>query len=254
MDDKVAIYKFYEDNEGNTELHKKMIDDFILLIKFLNNKRKDKHMNDIKEETKIYEILDEIKDVTSIDFLKLFEHKDNLIICKRSEIFDYYMKAILEDVNSYIEEYQEDLEKEKIKIINNYFKENHLISKGDFDYAIRLFIILVLFHEEDKENKIKRNRNNVINYLKSPDLWKIELYDNEKFNENLKELKLMNIQINQVIPLYKILVKDIYDNFFDDVIRRIEEEMNRPKEIKEDDDDDDDDNEPFENEDEEEDG
>ena len=41
-----------------------MINDFILSIKFLNDKRKDKHMNDINEETKIYEILDEIKDVT----------------------------------------------------------------------------------------------------------------------------------------------------------------------------------------------
>ena len=215
IDDKVTIYKFYEDNKGNIELHKKMINDFILLI---------------NEETKIYEILDEIKDVISNYFINLFEHNNSLIICKSSGIFDYYMKAILEDVNSYIEEYQEDLDKEKMKILCYYFEENNLISNKDFAYAIRLFIILVLFREEDKEKKIKRNRNNVINYLKSQDLWKIELYNSEKFNENLKELKLMNIQINQVIPLYKILGGDIYDNFFDDVIRRIKVEENEKDE------------------------
>ena len=37
--------------------------------------------------------------------------------------------------------------------------------------AIKLFIALVLFREKDKENKIKSNRKNLIDYLKTPDLW-----------------------------------------------------------------------------------
>ena len=140
-----------------------------------------------------------------------------------SSIFDYYMKSIFEDVISNIKEYQKELEKEKI---DDYFKNNNYISKKDFTCAIRLFITLVFFPEEDKEIKIKNNKNNIIKYLKSPDLWKNDLFNNEKFNKNLNELKSINIQINQVISLYETLGKDIEDNFFYDVKQKIEEEMN----------------------------
>ena len=241
FDDKLTIYKFCIKNKNNIILHKNIIQDFMALFEFLNNKRKDKDINDIKEETKIYEILDEIKDMISKNFSILFEKNDNLIICKISSIFDYYMKSIFEDVISNIKEYQKELEKEKKEKIDDYFKNNNYINKKDLACAIRLFITLVFFPEEDKEIKIKNN-NNIINYLKSPDLWKNDLYNNEKFNKNLNELKSINIQINQVISLYETLGKDIEDNFFYDVKQKIEEEMNlnNIQESEEEDDNDDD--------------
>ena len=75
--------------------------------------------------------------------------------------------------------------------------------------AIRLFITLVLFRENDKENKIKLNRKNIIDYLKHSDLWNSEIFKDEKFDENLDELKLCNIQINNIMLLYDFLVEKV---------------------------------------------
>lgn len=106
--------------------------------------------------------------------------------------------------------------------------KKYIINKEDFTTSIRLFISLVLFREEDKKNKIKENRKNIVNYLKVPDLWDYEIYANEKFIENLNKLKSFNIQINQIINLYEFLGKDIEDNFYNDVkeqIKKNEEEQ-----------------------------
>ena len=56
-------------------------------------------------------------------------------------------------------------EESKEKIDNyNENEKSHPIKKKDFTVAIRLFAIFVLYFEEDKENKIKLNNNNIINY------------------------------------------------------------------------------------------
>ena len=53
--------------------------------------------------------------------------------------------------------------------------------KGDIASAIRLFITLVLFREKekDKDDKIKFNEKNIVDYLKNKDLWKSSLYNNK---------------------------------------------------------------------------
>jgi len=92
--------------------------------------------------------------------------------------------------------------------LDEYFKKKDIIiDKEELENAIRLFITLVLFREKDKKNKIKLNRKNLIDYLKSPDLWKIKVYKNENFNLNLNELKLIKIQINQTILLLNYLTE-----------------------------------------------
>ena len=83
---------------------------------------------------------------------------------------------------------------------------------------------LVLFLEDDKENKIKLNRNNIINYLKAPDLWNKDIDDMQTFYLNLNELKSINAQINQIISLYELLGKDIEDNFFDEVKKMLKDD------------------------------
>ena len=78
--------------------------------------------------------------------------------------------------------------------LDEYFKKKDIIiGKEELENAIRLMITLVLFREKDKENKIKLNRKNLIDYLKSPDLWDIKVYKNENFNSNLNELKLIKM-------------------------------------------------------------
>ena len=77
--------------------------------------------------------------------------------------------------------------------------------------------------------KIKSNRNNIINYLKAPDLWNKDIDDKQTFYSNLNELKQINAQINQIIPLYELLGKDIADNFFDEVKKMIKDDDENPQ-------------------------
>ena len=234
FEDKVIIYKFCKEINNN-KLYYNIINGFIELFKFLNNLRsKDSNSGDnkFKEDSKIYEVLNELQDPNLDNFKRLFAKNDGLIVSKISEIFDYYLKAIFESVYSEIKNYQENELDENIKnLINNYFKTDSIINKIDFAYAIRLLITLVLLPEENKDKKIRENRNNIINYLKKEDCWKYDIDDN-KFIKNLNDLKEMNIKINQIIPLYDFLGKDIDSKFFNDVEQKlIDEKIINPKKI-----------------------
>ena len=230
INDKVAIYKFYENNK-NIPFSKNIIKDFIELIKYLNEIKKEnndetKEMNkindiDIKEENKIYEIIVKLEDTFSIDFIKLFENNDGFTIGKTSEIFLYYLKLIFDLVKDNLKDYQNELDNKSKEVIKDYYKNEHLITKKDFSCAIRLFTTLVLFFEEDKENKIKLNKYNLVKFLNASDLWNSDIYNNNEFNKNLNELKLINAQINQIISLYETLGKDIEPNFVEDVLKEI---------------------------------
>ena len=259
-DDKVIIYKFCLGTINNFNFYKSIIKGFLSLINFLINYWKentDEKNNKFKEDTQIYKVIEELKDPALGDIKKLFEGNDAFTINKTTDIFDYYLKSIFENISSDIKKYQDkDLDISRKETIDNYFKGEHIIKKVDFAYAIRLFISLVLFQEEDKDkdNKIKYNRNNIVNYLKSLDFWKSDF--NEKFLKNLNELKLMNFQVNQIISLYEILGKDIENNYFDDVKQKIASEnaVDPSQNVKSDDEGDDkqEDNEPEEKEEEEE--
>ena len=246
----VDIYKFSQDNK-NANLCQNIINDFITLIKYLNDKRKEtKNENiitdqtkdnnkenketdfKITEETKIYEVVNKLKDSFSNNFIEIFQNKDNLTIDKTSDIFTYYLKLIFELVMDELKDYQENLDDESKKKVENYSEKEHPIKKEDFACAIRLFTTLVLFLEkdkEDKEKKIKNNRNNLINYLKASDLWR-DIYDHPDFNKNLNELRDINVKISQIIPLYEVLGKDIKESDYDDVRAQIEKEKENEKE------------------------
>jgi len=230
--DKIAIYKFSEDSKNNSYLCKDIINDFITLIKYLNKKKENieitngndkENENDINitEETKIYEIINKFEDKFSKYFIKIFENNDNLTVDKTSEIFLYYLKLIFELVKEELKVYQNNLDDQSKKALNDIYQKEYPISKKDFAYAIRLFTTLVLFLEEDKENKIKSNRNNLVNYLKASDLWSNDIYSNNDFDKYLNELKLINASISQILGLYEALGKDIEDNFYDDVRGKI---------------------------------
>ena len=242
MNDKDAINQFYE-SINNTSVCKNIIKDFIELIKYLNGQKKENtetkeinKINDINitEETKINEIVEKLKDTFSNNFKKIFENNDGLTIDKTSEIFLYYLKLIFRLVKNNLKDYQNELDNKSKEAIKEYYKKEHLIRKKDFTCAIRLFTTLVLFLEEDKENKIKWNCLNVVNFLNASDLWNSDIYDNKDFNKSLNELKcLLNAQISQIISLYETLGKDFEPNFIEDVIKEIEKEEKSKKPIEE---------------------
>jgi len=227
--DKVPIYKFCNKNNDNTQLYKEIIKDFIELLEYLINLKKEQN-NVIEEslkEKKLYEIVDKIKDTTSKNFIQLFDKNDTLTVNKTAAIFEFFLKLIFDYIIVEINDFQDDNDIDDITKgkINDYFNENHLINKKDFSYAIRLFTTLVLFQETDKENRIKTNHINILNYLNptSLDLWKYDSNDN-KFMNDFNILKSINVPINQIISLYKYLGGDFDDNYFDDVKQKIKSE------------------------------
>ena len=221
-DDKVAIYKFCTDNPNNKNMYKCIIQDFKSFIKFLNDNYKEKA---IMEEEKIYEVITKFKENIDIseNFIELFKPNDSLKVGKIYEIFQYFLKVVYNDISDDIKIYNEDVSEESRDKIENYYKVNRLLSKQDLAFAIRLFMSLVLFPEEDKENKIKKNNNNVINYFKAPDLWPKDKYINSDFDGILNDFKLFNVKICQIVYLYKTLGKDINDNEFDNIKKMIKD-------------------------------
>ena len=227
LDDKVILYKFSEN--ANLDLTKEIINDFISLIKYLNDKKKENNEgNEIKDDKKIYELINEnLKESVSINFIKIFENNDGLTIDKTFSIFDYYLKLAYKKVKEELTKYNTSLSEISKEAIDNYYSKKDPISKKEISYAIRLFFTLVLLYEEDKENKIQNNHNNFANYLKIQDLWTKEAYDS--INKHLNEFKLWNVEINQIVPLYDTLEGDIEPNYFEDVKRKIDNENKQPE-------------------------
>ena len=158
------------------------------------------------------------------NFVNMFQNNDSLTIDKTYEILEYYLKLIYEDIRKEMNKYQQKLDKKSKEEIKNIYSKDNNIDKKTLSHAIRLFITLVLFLEEDKEKKIKSNLNNVINYLKAVDLWDKNIYENQDFNSNLNKLKLINAHINQIVDFYDNLGKDIEDNFLEEVEKQIKKE------------------------------
>ena len=226
INDKVEIFQFADDNKYDIILSTNIVNDFVTLLKYLNNKRRENNgESNVDEKNKIYDIIENnLKSRVSENFIKIFENNNGLIVSKTNSILDYYLKVITENIINELSEYNESLNDDLINSIDNYFaKKDSIIKKKDLAYAIRIFSSLVLLQEKDKKSRILSNNNNLINYLKSSDLWTKDIYGNVEFDKILNELKLFNIKINQTISLYNHLGNDFDENYFDDVKKKIKE-------------------------------
>ncbi len=209
---------------------KTIFNDFIQLILFLNDNQKllkeeKKNAIYLDNKSKINEILTPLEQKVSDNFKKLCKDNDSFIICKTSYLFEFYRDLIFRKVKFYLKEFQSEINFEgKIGLIEECFNKQKLITKKEFKSAIRAFIILFLNLENDKENNIKGNENNLINYLDIPDIWNKAILINKNFHNELNNLKNLDIRINQTIPFYDCLGEDIDDNYFMDIKKAIEQE------------------------------
>ena len=201
--DKKILDKFFKEKEINKNKCKYLIKDFITLLEYLNDLKAEKKDTYITEESNISKVLELLKDNVSKDFSTIFKNKKNDISIKKAvEIFKYFLQSIFKYVKEEIKIYQEEIEDEmedlddevkkeleekKLKL-DEYYNKEPLITKQDLSFALQLFMTLVLFREKDKNNKIKLNTHNIINYLQEPDFWDNKIYQNEKFHKNLYEL------------------------------------------------------------------
>lgn len=260
INDKVVFYNYINDNNGNDDKYRIIINNFITLIEYLNKMKKDED-NQITGNTKVCDI-DIVKNQKNIseDFFNLFKNNDELIVNKIPNMFEYYLKIIFKYIKKDIEKYQEIskskdkseenqaekkeeekifLEKKIVKKLDEIFSNKDLIIKKEsFGTAIRLFISLVLYREEekDKDKRIKANRKNIIDYLKGKDLWETGVYKDPGFEKNLDEIKSLNIKIKEILWLYYYLTNNKDEGFEDDVKEykmKLEEEENRKQKEKE---------------------
>ena len=268
--DKIVIYDFIRTYDGNNDKYKSIINDFVNLIEYLYKIKIDENEKiKIDENTKIYEVLKNLKGVSN-DFKNIFKEKNDLNVKKISNIYDYYLKLLFKYVKKDIENYQEkkvfeeknisktkqdkekkekkeekqgfNLDDKTIKKLDDFFsKEDLTITKESLAEALRLFMSIILYREEDKENRIKLNKNNIVGYLKEQDLWEnnnIKIKD-EKFDDNLSTIKSFKIKIKEIICLYYYLtdnkdedfendIKEKYQKYLED-LRKKEKEKNIKK-------------------------
>ena len=237
--DKVIIYKFKNTINGNKDLYKIIIDDFITLIKYLSERK--------EENIMISEINLKIENKISPEFKKIFEDNENLTINKTLELLKCFLNLIFNDIKKETGEFnldfkdkkakeyfQKDLNKffEKEKNNGNKEKDNKkIINKKNLSSAIKLFISIILFKIKDKENKIKKNNKNIINYLNEEYLWNKEIFQNKKFNEDIIKLKSFNIKINRIIWFFDYLVEDEKDDNYlieiEDYIKKNEIQLSK---------------------------
>jgi hypothetical protein len=239
IEDKEILYQFYNNNKENQNLFETIFNDFIQLIIFLNKnkillKEEKKNAISIKDDSKIEETFKDLGEKVSKDFKVLFEKKDNFTINKTAYLFEYFRNLILGMVKLELKNFQYDLEDNQKTLIESCFKEQELITKEQFKFTLRSFIVLFLNLVNDKENKIRGNQNNMVNYLDIPDIWDKSIYDNENFKKELDNLKKINVKINQIIYLYDFLGDNINNDYFQDVKKVIEkEEELKKRELKE---------------------
>lgn len=227
--DKTILYKFYQDNkEKNIDFFLSILTDFNQLIIFLNNNKKllNEEKNNalvLKDNSRIIEVLEKFTKVSD-DFTNLFKENDSLIISKTTYLFEYYRDLIFSKIKYELKEFQKELENEQKDSIKNCFEKQTTITEKIFKAAIRAFIVLFLILEKDKENNIKQNECNIINYFDIPDIWDITTSSIGNFKEELNNLRQLNIKVNQIISLYDFLVDDIDSKYFEDVKRELEKE------------------------------
>jgi hypothetical protein len=237
IDDKISIFNFIKNNDGNIEKYQRIINDFIIIIKYLNEISKEQN-NKINENTKIYdiEIVKNLKNI-SMDFKEIFGNKNNIFVSKIINIFDYYLKTIFKYVKSNIQNYQEKYGDKKS--LYNYDDKDMIIKKENLATAIRLFMTLVLFREreKDKDKKIKFNEHNIVDYLNNENFWESSLFKNQKFKDNLSKIKELNIKIKEILFFYCYLLDNKDEKFENEVVEFLNQEnkinkssLNEPEE------------------------
>ena len=99
-----------------------------------------------------------------------------------------------------------------------------LINQNIFRNTIRLLITIFLNKIEEKDEKIKNNTNNIANYLDIKDIWIDISTKKSEYKEELKKIKNLKIQINQILEVYDLLNNpdDDDEKYFKNVIKEIE--------------------------------
>lgn len=238
LEDKFILYDFYKDNK-DFNIIKNTINDFKTLIIYLikYDKKNNEEENRFNDGTKILNICEILNKEISENFKKIFTNRD-ININKLSNLLEFFLILVYPTIKEEIFNYSIEIPEKKIENINNYFNQNHLINKEDLAFTLRMFISSFLPEEKNKEERIKKNENNFINYLDNiPDIWKKSNYNNKiVFKEEINNIKNLDIQLNQASKLYDIIGKKFEEDYFSDLnkeLKKREEDKKKEQQEKE---------------------
>ena len=202
--------------------------------------KKEKQMK-IKEVINNKKYITIEKDKFSNEFNDLLEKIGEFTFDKIIDIIFFSEKLMFSIVKSELSKYcSKELSQKNKDDLDEFYKDEKLITKEVLLNAIRRFLTRYLLIEEDKEKNIKENERNFIKFLYIEDLWDNEINSDENQKESeLKKIENMKISINQIISVY-----DHYggDNIINDEINELKEKddisnqllFNQEKEIKSD--------------------
>ncbi len=203
--------------------------------------KKEKQMK-IKEVINNKKYITIEKDKFSNEFNDLLGKIGEFTFDKIIDIIFFSEKLMFSIVKSELSKYcSKELSQKNKDDLDEFDKDEKLITKEVLLNAIRRFLTRYLLIEEDKEKNIKENERNFIKFLYIEDLWDNEINSDENQKESeLKKIENMKISINQIISVY-----DHYggDNIINDEINELKEKddisnkllsFNQEKEIKSD--------------------
>ena len=125
-------------------------------------------------------------------------------------VYEYFeLLCFKEFLNNIDPQYNQTLSKEKIKLIDDYFKvkEDPLLDKLTISTTIRRFISRSLVGiREDFEVQSEQELFEVLKYKE--DCWNIEIRRNNNFEIEIEELKKLNIKVGEAVKLYEKLGGD----------------------------------------------
>ena len=157
------------------------------------------------DNTPIYQIISNIPEHIYIDknIKELFSSNKNIKINKLVRIFEFFEHLCWNQIkDNLLYEYNKPLDEEKIKLIDDYYKNNkdNNITKVELAEAIRKFISRYLAGKRS-QSEIGENKM-LFDYIPRVDLWKRSI-DDPKFENEISLLSKFKITVGEG--------KDFYD-------------------------------------------
>ena len=166
---------------------------------------KKKNIKDINLKTKNYNSSNEFNDLLKVD------KNDNFKIGKLMDIIIFSENLMFYNIiKNEMKFLNQDLIETQKNDINEYFKNERLLTKEVLAEAIRRYILRFLLKEKDLEKQ-----NNKRNFIKEieiiEDLWNIEINkeENKKLkNNSIEKLNKINLSLGQIIQFYDFIEGD----------------------------------------------
>ncbi len=135
---------------------------------------------------------------------------NNFTISHILSVYEYFeLLCFTEFQNNIDPSYKQIIDEEKSDLIQQYFEKNPnvLLNKLNISTTVRRFISRSLSGtREDLEAEYSHELFDILKYKE--DCWNMEIFSNTRFEQEIEELKKLNVKVGEVLNLYEILGGD----------------------------------------------